>query len=418
MSEDRYESGKAPNIIVSCQGDLLVRGWTEPTLLLNGSGYTCSESGKAWHIESASDLKIFVPVAADLTVAVVKGDLKVKMVEGGLVISEAMGDVLVSNSGPVELGTVYGDLSIRNVNDMLTINSLMGDLSARNTESLAIGTLQGDCSIRYVNGTAAFTEVLGDIDIRTVNKDITVEKCRRDLNIRNVGGQLSAKDVSGDIRLLGGLPSGKHSLSAQGDIVVRWSYDQPLLVEAHAPQIKRLIELEDLVEETGYLSGRIGDGETFLLLNAKGRIIIKEAYSPDQQYRDSLDMDFNIDMDFGGLGEQFATEISNRMSEFSTRMEKEFGPSFTAKIEKTAQEAANKAEKAAERAVRKAEQAAQKARYRADRASWNAPPPPVRPQSTKENKVTEAEQLKILRMVENGIISPDEATILLEAIDS
>jgi hypothetical protein len=129
-------------------------------------------------------------------------------------------------------------------------------------------------------------------------------------------------------------------------------------------------------------------------------------------------MDFDIDIDFGGLGEYFSTEINNRMSELSARMEKEFGPSFTAKIEQTAKEAANKAERAAERAVRKAEQAARKARYQADRSSWNAPQPPARPQSPKENKATEEEQIKILRMVENGIISPDEATTLLEAIDS
>ena len=154
-----------------------------------------------------------------------------------------------------------------------------------------------------------------------------------------------------------------------------------------------------------------------MLLNAKGRIILKEADAPDKQYGDPMDMDFDIDMDFGGLGEQFSTEINNRMSEFSARMEKEFGPSFTAKIEKTAKEAAIKAERAAERAVRKAEQAARRARYQADRTSWNAPSP-ARPRSPKENKATEEEQIKILRMVENGIISPDEATTLLEAIDS
>ena len=417
MGEERFESGKSPCVIVTCHGDLQVRGWREPVLLVKGSGYSCSESEKAWNIEAPKDLTLYVPVAADLTIAEVYGDLKVKMVEGSLTISDAMSDVVARNLGTVDMGTVYGDLSIRNVNGMLTIKTIMGDISARNTEGLEIGAIHGDCSIRYVNGAAALNEVLGDINIRTINEDITVGKCRRDLNVRNIGGRLSADDVSGDIRLLGGLPSGKHTLSAQGDIVIRWPTDQPLLLEAHSPDIKRIIELEDLVEETGFLGGRIGEGDTFLLLNAKGRIIIKEADSPDKQFGDFLNMDFDMDMDFGGLGEQFATEINNRMSEFSTRMEKEFGPSFTAKIERTAKAAANKAEKAANLAVRKAEQAARKARYQAERTSWNTPPP-ARPQSPKENKATEMEQIKILRMVENGIISPDEATILLEAIDS
>ena len=418
MGEERFETEKAPVVIVTCHGDLQVRGWSEPAILVNGANYACSESEKAWRIESSNDLRIYVPAAADLTIAEVKGDLKVKMVEGGLVISEARGDVVARNIGAADLGTVHGDLSVRHINGMLTIKSILGDMSARNTEAFEVGTIHGDCSIRYVNGAAVLNEVLGDISVRTINEDVTVGQCHRDLNVRNVGGRISADDVSGDIRLLGGLASGKHSLSARGDIVVRWPADQPLLVEAHSPAIKRIIELEDLVEETGFLSGRIGEGETFLLLNAKGRIIIKEADAPDKQYDDPMDMDFDIDIDFGGLGEYFSTEINNRMSELSARMEKEFGPSFTAKIEQTAKEAANKAERAAERAVRKAEQAARKARYQADRSTWNAPQPPARPQSAKENKATEEEQIKILRMVENGIISPDEATTLLEAIDS
>jgi hypothetical protein len=36
---------------------------------------------------------------------------------------------------------------------------------------------------------------------------------------------------------------------------------------------------------------------------------------------------------------------------------------------------------------------------------------------SKEKQATEAEQLKILKMVEKGIISPDEASTLLEAIE-
>ena len=417
MSEERFETGKAPVVIVTCHGDLQVRGWSEPAILVKGSNYSCSESEKAWTVESSSDLKLYVPGTAELTIAEVNGDFKVKMVEGGLVISEAMGDVVARNVGATDIGTVYGDMSIRHVNGILTISSIMGDISVRNTEALEIGAIYGDCSIKYVNGAAVLNEVKGDISIKTVNEDVTVGRCYRDLNVRNIGGRIVADDVSGDIRLQGGLPGGKHSLSAHGDIVVRWPADQPLLVEAHSPAIKRIIELEDLVEETGFLSGRIGEGETLLLLNAKGRIIIKDANTPNKHYGDPMDMDFDFDMDFDGLGEQFSTEINRRMSEFSTRMQKEFGPSFTAKIEKTAKEAANKAERAAERAVRKAEQAARKARYQADRTTWNAPQP-ARPQSPKENKATEEEQIKILRMVENGIISPEEATTLLEAIDS
>jgi len=290
----------------------------------------------------------------------------------------------------------------------------MGDIVARNIEGVSIGTVHGDCALRFLNGSAEVKEVMGDISVRTINGDVRVGLCRRDVNLRNIGGLVSAEDVSGDIRLRGGLAKGKHKLNALGDIVVRWPQIHPLIVEARANVIRNGLELEDKVEEPGFLSGRIGEDEIFLLLQAKGRIILKDTEVPDDSLEEDVDVDFDIDL--SGLGEHILSEVNDRMSEWTTKMEKNFGPAFTARMEKTAQEAAEKAERAAEKAIRKAEKASKKASYHANRPSWSPPPPISQSPPTKEQKATEEEQLKILRMVENGVITPDEASTLLEAI--
>ncbi|MDX1440587.1 MAG: hypothetical protein R3284_11865, partial [Rubricoccaceae bacterium] len=126
---------------------------------------------------------------------------------------------------------------------------------------------------------------------------------------------------------------------------------------------------------------------------------------------------FDIGFDLSGLGERIASEVSSRMNDWSERFEREFGPEFAARIDRTSQEAAAKAE----RAARRAEKAIRNVRWQTEADFWttvsHGTHQTVAKEKSKERAVTEAEQLKILRMVENGVISPEEASILLDAIE-
>jgi phage/plasmid-associated DNA primase len=106
------------------------------------------------------------------------------------------------------------------------------------------------------------------------------------------------------------------------------------------------------------------------------------------------------------------------MANFSARMQKEFGPEFAARLEQTAQEAATKAEKATEKAVKQAEKAATRLRWQAGGDSWTSAHAGDQEQSSQKRKSTSKEQLQILQMVEKGIISPEEAATLLDALNN
>jgi hypothetical protein len=84
-------------------------------------------------------------------------------------------------------------------------------------------------------------------------------------------------------------------------------------------------------------------------------------------------------------------------------------------MEELALKAAAKAEKAAAKAMQQVEKTARQVRWQSDHPMWRPATPT--PPSNKERQATEAEQLKILKMVEKGIISPEEASTLLEAIE-
>ncbi len=75
----------------------------------------------------------------------------------------------------------------------------------------------------------------------------------------------------------------------------------------------------------------------------------------------------------------------------------------------------------ADRAAQKAERAVQRAMRQADRARRQADawtPPPASPKPKKKQPVSPEEQMKILNMLEKGIISVEEANTLLKALES
>lgn len=417
MFEKRFDTGTSPILTIRCKGDLRVRGWAEPTVLVNGDETEIDHQIDALIIEAQGELNLMVPALATINIESVGGDLAIKNIEGVLELATASGDVSLRNIGEVSGMVVHGDLDGRNIDGAFSATEIMGDVNLHSVHSVNLEKVHGDLSAIYLESDVHIDHVMGDALLETIAGDIRIHSVRRDVNLRNLGGIIKITNTYGDIRLIGGLAAGKHHFVAGGDIVVRWPSDAPAVFEARSPSIRNRLVLKDVVVEEEFLSGRRGDGETFLVLEAGGRIILKDAVAVTEPWGKSPRDDFDWIGELNGLGEQIASEIGNRMIDWSSHLEREFGPEFSANIEKKTQVAAVRAEQAAEKAVRQAEKAAKKVRRQAERQSWNAPASSRNPDHTQSN-VTEEEQLKILRMVEQGIISPEEANALLEAIGS
>ncbi len=415
MASKRIETGHGPELIVKCRGDLKIRGWAEPAVRVKGDSLLKnSMAEKAHHIESDGDLQLMVPSASVITIADSAGDLMVKFVGGDIQITETKGDAYLHSLGNVEVKDVRGDLSVRNLSGQFRANEVMGDASFRNVISVSLAKIAGDCSIRNVNGDVQIKAVMGDLSLRTVNGNVTVDEVYRDAILRNLGGQTQIGQVYGDVRLRGGLAAGKHNFKANGDIVIRWPAGVPVDIQAAAPKITCRLNLEESVEKPNFVSGHIGQGSTFLILEAKRRIIIKGLQKDAVSWDDYSDNDFDVEAELTGLGMHISGEINSRMNELSQHLERKFGPEFAAKLERQGQKAALKAERAAEKAMRRAEKAARKVQWQMARTP---PPPPRTRAKSSRSQVTEEEKLKILKMVEKGIISPTEANELLAALD-
>ncbi len=429
MTTQRIETGKAPLVeIEDCAGDLIIRPWMELAVQARGD-FQVEQLDDSLQFHSIGDLRIDVPEDSSLKVGTVSGDLMVKNIHGELSITEGQGDVILNNLGVAKIGIVQGDLSVKNITGPLSAETIHGDVVIRSIDNgLSIGHVSGDFGAYFVKGSVNLKRIEGDINLRTINGDIEISYGQRDANFRNIGGCCSVESVQGDIRLLGGLPPGNHYFSAQGDIVVRWPTNAPLDLVAKAVNIQNRLPLLDVKELEDGLVGHLGNGDTAVTLSAGGRILLKESQLIDEKWKTSPEENFEMDfmVDLVNLGERVSTEVTQHMARMTDQLENYFGPEFAQnisdKVSQQAESAARKAEKAAEKARRYAEKEAARAErhYYQRPVSVRTPPSPPAPppaQEPPQNKVSSEEQLKILKMVEKGTISPDEANTLLEALE-
>ncbi|MGH2537671.1 MAG: DUF4097 family beta strand repeat-containing protein [Candidatus Promineifilaceae bacterium] len=408
--KERYETGKTPTLIISADGDLQIRGWDEPAVQVHGPATLRQEEAK-WRIEASDDVSLLVPRTADVILERVAGEGLVKHLETPLTAGEVAGDLSLTHLASATVQAVHGDLSAGHLEGAFSAAEIMGDASLRHMQSVELGRVHGDLSAAHISGALSLESIMGDSSLASISGPVEAATVQRDANVGNLGGSLALRQVHGDVRLRGPLAEGKHTVSAEGDIVLIWPAGAPLNLEAKASKVVCRLPLDAQSEEAGVFSGRLGDGNTTLLLEARGRVILKalEEYAADKFGPGPHP--FELDLDLASLGDRINAEISGRMADLGGRLEREFGPAFAAKLEMRADKAAARAERMAARAMRKAERAARKMPWRA------GPPIPGAPAAKAQPRASDDEQLKILKMVEQGVITPDEANNLLEALE-
>ena len=424
MAVQIIETKKQPIIeIENCNGDLEIRPWMELAVRASGEYEFENKEGDLL-FKSSEDLRLDIPEGSNLKIGTISGDLVVKNINGEISINNVLGDAVLTNLNLVKINEVHGDLSAKSLQGPIYVELIDGDVLLRNIgNDVSIAQINGDLAGYFINGAVSLKQVTGDVSLRTINGDIDIDLIRRDVNLRNLGGVCNIKKTLGDIRLMGGLAAGKHEFAAGGDIVVRWPVHAPIDLLAQGAEIKNKLPLMDVKDMESGFSGHIGDGETVVQLTAGGKILLKEAQLIDEKWNSGSDESFGMDfmVDLAGIGERVSAEVNHHLSKMTNQLENHFGPEF-------AQNISNKVTQQAERAARQAERAADKARKFAEREAtradrWNQAtssskphPSPPKPEPT-PNKTSTEEQLKILKMVENGTITPEDATILLEALE-
>ncbi|MCB8934906.1 MAG: hypothetical protein H6663_05510 [Candidatus Promineofilum sp.] len=403
MTKDQFKMGESPTVSVHSCGDLTVRGWAEASVQIKGD-YRIKETDKGIRLDSQGSLYLYLPREAMLTLGRVDGDLRIKQFTGTVAGEYVHGDAVFAQANDVALGIVHGDVAARNMIGLLSIDEVNGDVAARVIGEARLGAVHGDFSARIINGDVTIDSIHGDADLRTVNGSVTVSQGFRDVNLYNVGGLVSVAGVTGDIRLRGGLSDGEHSLEARGDVVVRWPANVALNLAVTAPRIDNRLPMDEVTDKPGSLAGRIGNGQTSLTILAGGRVILREEDLTKEKWSDNGgDMEFDIGINMDDIASRIEGEVQGHLSRVTREIESKFGPDFSQRIN--------------EKIARKVEKAGARRRTEPNSRFVGAAFATTGAETPKKSVTTE-EQLKILKMVETGKISPEEAGMLLEALES
>lgn len=428
MSQERIETNKAPLIQVdACHGDLVIRSWSETAVSIQSDNYEANETEAGLSLTSYSNMKLIVPTNASLNLGHVRGNLTVNQVNGNLSVQTADGNVTMVGSNQVKLNTVNGNLSAKQLEGDFSVETINGNATWYQVKTVNAGTTNGNLSVHFAQGAVNLQKTNGNIYLQGIDGAVTVtNRVNGNLSASQIEGTLNLSHIHGNIRLNGPLPKGDHTCIAHGDITLRWPADAPVLINATAAAIKNRLPLQDVVEEAGRLNGRLQNGGPVLNLEAKGRIELKEAQFGKDEWRQESGDDwgfgdwsgfgegFAFGFDFVDLGDRISREVELNINRLTTEIQNKFGPDFG---EKMAEKFARKAEQAAAKAEQAADRVQQRSeRQQARQTRW-APPPP-KPTTPPKPKSSPEEQIKILKMVEQGTISPEEANTLLQALES
>jgi hypothetical protein len=349
----------------------------------------------------------------------------------------------------LEDGHITGDVTIKSIEGSMHISHISGNLSLRSVASVDIDKVNGNLSAKNVDGNLHLTQCQGNVSVVDIRGNLIVEN--------NISGNFSLKEIDGNAQAVAGgnisvdldpSPESHYEFQAKGNLNCRLPADSSAGIQIERGSTIRIsvpgIDVPEHVSAPYDLV--LGDGDARLILGASGNVGVL-ARPVDWDMADfEVEIGDDFDMITESLNEQIAAQIEAQMAMMEEQLDHQLD-NLSYSLEKSAMSAeqaeriADRAREASERANQRAQEkirrsqekmqrkleaarrrAEQKARAaeRAARDRRRRSEPPVRkPMPTKPayEPVTEEERLMILRMLEQGNISLEEAEQLLAALE-
>lgn len=357
----RMVVGHAPHVTIeSVGGDLRLVGW------------------------EAEELLAKVEQEGDLTVVEADGQLTLRC-QDNLAVS-------LPRASRVLVRAVEGDMSVRGLAGDLQVDAVRGDLAMRDVGAVTLGEVGADFSLRRARGDVHVRRVGGDASLRELEGSLRLEEIADDLAVRGVGGDLVAR-VQGDVVVHLEPQAGReYTLQAGDDIMLLMPSEADACLQIEAGRVR--VEWPGIEKEAGTAREvTLGAGAARVRLEAGGDVVITnrlDAVESADEYGNFAGMMF----DWGGFGRDLGERITRRAQEVAER-------------------AAHKAGAAGRRAERHVRRGSS-GKLNVSRWKWDYP---VGGQAAAAVSATDEERLAILRMLADKVITAEQASHLLAALE-
>jgi hypothetical protein len=382
----------------------------------------------------------------EIEVEQVRGNLKLAELEQA-VLAEVYGSLHVTSVASLRLaGSVYGNARLKGVGTG-DLQNLRGNLSAKELEGLRVSRIGGNLYAKAIKGPLTAEQVGGNARLRDVAGPVAIDQVAGNLSAKDLAGGAKIPKVGGNVVLNGTLGKGRtYQLSARGNAVLRLpeeaSAHLTLTAQGHLVGPASLV---DERREGNTLVGTVGDGGTEIVIEARGNVMVGGS-DPRIEVELGEEITRQVEESLGAIDlEAISRRASEEMEAAMSRLQVKLESVDWGRIGVQAQQAAERAmdqmrrnmdrmtaqaarqqerlERRLEREKGRLERAEHRQRrthapnhaidieIREGRAGADGDPMPMDPLANLDE-----ERLSILRMVEQGQITPEEAEMLLEAL--
>ena len=368
MESKTLDVGPAPRVkILTVRGDLRLSGREGRMLEAKAPrGSQLSVLATEDHVEltSLSDCLVFLPTGASVEIESVGGDLRATGLKGDLTADTVGGGLDLHRLGNLKVETIGGDAHVHKIS--------------------------GDLSIERIGGDALVDESEGSVHLGSVGGDVRLRRLSRSGEVR----------AGGDARVqLSPQPGSHWSIHAGGDLACDLPSQASVMVRVEAGGELRLSVPEAATTDEEGAVVRLGSGDAELHLSCGGDLRLRAGEAEGEETAEDI-------------GEHIAAEVEARIAQMEARMQAVAGgvPGFDSErigehVRRAVERAQRHAEHARERAAK--HHAGLQAALRLD----------VRGEGAQAGRSSAEEQLSILRMLEQGKITVEEAEQLLRALE-
>ena len=377
MDRITIETSLSPNInIQKVEGNLRIKGWDR------------------------TELKADSTKQDTLNVIEENGDITITC-KSGIILR-------VPLDSSIHIGEVQGELMLKSLENEIEINTIHGQLLGKSVGNISIETVNGNMNLKYVEGNAVCKYCAGNLSIQDVEGSILISNCTGNLSIRGNSSSLDAKTNGNAFLRLDPKMDGAFKVQAGGNIQCRLEPDLSaeitLVSKAGKIRVDAFGISETITSNEHQLTA--GNGNNEILLDASGNIDLTNAEKKSVK----AGFTFEFDEDLSTLAEDI-TQVVNEQIEIQMDAITKQIDELTLNIptgksgEKTKRKLEAKRislERKMDRLDNRQARASAKNRYRKDT--------PADPISTEERQ-------KVLEMLQNQLISVEEAEVLLAALE-
>jgi hypothetical protein len=369
MDIKRLNLGKSPRVEIGCcDGDLEARGLSRQDIALE------------------SDTSSFQFTTAQQTVVVdyMEGSCAIRMPE----------------QGHLRIGSLSGQLTLKGVLGTTEVQHVEGDCVGRHIGSLTVGSIDGDAHLRHTGSPITLGAVGGSATLRDIDMPITITHIGGSFWGRNLPAGLHIEQVDGDLALHTDFaPGSSFQLAVSGDVLFR--------VPSNATVRFKILRKIAIQVDEGLKIIDEGEQKIIVLGTGAAEVQVSAAASIRVQSDETCDMESGRAFTFDGNIDAYMTDVSAKIDAQMSQIE--------AKLNNLPDRVRSRIERKLEAAQRKVESALHDAEKAggSDQYAWCGQvicAPPHEP-------ISEEERISILRMLEKGTITIQEAENLLATLE-